>query len=66
MLKKIRSHTGVLEVRILPTDRFEGNLVRIMIRNSRFMPSLYDLMSQSELVHLEEVPPALTDILRTI
>jgi len=66
MLKKLRSHSGVLEVRILPTDRFEGNLVRVVIRNSRFMPSLYDLMSQSKLVHVEEVPPTLTDILRTI
>jgi ABC-type multidrug transport system ATPase subunit len=66
MLKKLRSHSGVLEVRILPTDRFEGNLVRIMIRNSRFLPSLYDVMSQSELVHVEEVPPKLSDILRTI
>lgn len=66
MLKKIRSHSGVLEVRILPTDRFEGNLVRIMIRNSRFLPSLYDVMSQSQLVHVEEVPPKLIDILRTI
>lgn len=66
MLKKLRSHSGVLEVRILPTDRFEGNLVRIMIRNSRFLPSLYDVMSQSKLVHVEEVPPKLIDILRTI
>ncbi len=66
MLKKIRSHSGVLEVRILPTDRFEGNLVRIMIRNSRFLPSLYDVMSQSQLVHVEEVPPKLIDILKTI
>ena len=66
MLKKIRSHSGVLEVRILPTDRFEGNLVRIMIRNSRFIPSLYDVMSQSQLVHVEEVPPKLIDILKTI
>lgn len=66
MLKKIRSHSGVLEVRILPTDRFEGNLVRIMIRNSRFLPSLYDVMSQSQLVHVEEVPPKLIDILRII
>lgn len=66
MLKKLRAHTGVLEVRILPTDRFEGNLVRISIRNSRFLPSLYDVMSQSELVHVEEVPPKLIDILRTI
>ncbi|HSX24735.1 MAG TPA: ATP-binding cassette domain-containing protein [Candidatus Andersenbacteria bacterium] len=65
-LKKIRSHSGVLEVRILPTDRFQGNLIRVMTRNSRFIPSLYDLMSQSELVHVEEVPPTLTDILRTI
>lgn len=66
MLRKLREHTGVLEVRILPTDRFQGNLVRVVIRNARFMPSLYDLMSQTELVHVEEVPPSLTDIIESL
>ncbi len=66
LLRKLRSHPGVLEVRLLPTDQFDGNRVRITIRNSRYLPSLYDVVSQASLVRIEELPPSLADILATL
>ncbi len=66
LLRKLRAHPGVLEVRLLPTDQFDGNRIRITLRNSRYLPSLYDVVSQAGLVRIEELPPSLADILATL
>ncbi len=66
LLRKLRAHPGVLEVRLLPTDQFDGNRIRITLRNSRYLPSLYDVVSQASLVRIEELPPSLADILATL
>lgn len=66
MLRKLRTHPGVMEVRLMPTDQFEGTRVRITLRNSRYLPSLYNLMSTAPLVSIEELPPSLAEILETI
>ncbi len=66
LLRKLRAHPGVLDVRLMPTDQFEGTRVRITLRNSRYMPSLYDLMSTAPLVTIEELPPSLAEILKEI
>lgn len=66
LLRKLRAHPGVLEVRLLPTDQFDGNRIRITLRNSRYLPSLYDVVSQASLVRIEELPPSLTDILKSL
>lgn len=66
LLRKLRAHPGVLEVRLLSADQFDGNRVRITLRNSRYLPSLYDVVSQASLVRIEELPPSLTDILATL
>lgn len=66
LLRKLRAHPGVLEVRLLPTDQFDGNRVRITLRNSRYLPSLYDVVSQASLVRIEELPPSLTEILKSL
>ncbi len=66
LLRSLRSHTGVLEVRIMPTDQFSGNRVRITVRNSRFMPSIYDVISQAAIVRIEEVPASLADVMESL
>lgn len=66
LLRKLRAHPGVMEVRLMPTDQFEGTRVRITLRNSRYLPSLYNLMSTAPLVSIEEIPPSLAEILNTI
>lgn len=66
LLRKLRHHPGVMEVRLLPCDQFDGNRIRITLRNSRYLPSLYDVVSQASLVRIEELPPSLTDILATL
>lgn len=66
LLRKLRAHPGVLEVRLLSCDQFDGNRIRITLRNSRYLPSLYDVVSQASLVRIEELPPSLTDILSTL
>ena len=63
LLRKIRAHKGVLEVRLLPTDQFDGQHLRIVVRSSRYLPSLYDLVSQSPLIKIDELPPSLADIM---
>ncbi len=66
LLRKLRSHTGVLEVRIIPTNQFSGTCVRITLRNSRYLPALYDALSQAPLVSIQELPVALGDILESL
>jgi ABC-type multidrug transport system ATPase subunit len=66
LLRKLRSHPGVLQVQLLPTDQFDGSRLRITMRNSRYLPSLYDVISQAQLVHIEELPPSLSDIVGSL
>lgn len=66
LLRKLRSHPGVLEVRLIPTDQFDGTCVRVTIRNSRYLPALYDALSQAPLVNIQELPVGLTDILDSL
>lgn len=66
LLRRIRSHKGVLEVRLLPTDQFDGQHLRIVVRSSRYLPSLYDLVSQSPLIKIDELPPSLADIMNRL
>ncbi|MBI3335081.1 MAG: ATP-binding cassette domain-containing protein [Candidatus Portnoybacteria bacterium] len=66
ILQKIRKHPGTLEVRLLPTDQFSGQRLRIMLNSSHYLPSMYDLLSQTELVRVQEVPPSLVEILEKL
>lgn len=63
LLRKLRSHPGVLEVRLMPTNQFEGIRVRVTIRNSRYLPALYDALSQAPLITIKELPVPLSNIL---
>lgn len=63
MLKKIRNHAGVTEVRLLPTSQFAGQRVRISLVSSRYLPAIYDIISQTPLIRVNEVPPSLQDVL---
>lgn len=63
LLRKLRAHPGVLSVQLMPTDQFEGTRVRVTIQNSRYLPALYDVLSQAPLIHIEELPVPLSDIL---
>lgn len=62
-LRTLRSQPGIEEVRLLPTDRFDGQRLRISLLSSRYLPALYDIVSQTELVKIHEIPPALDDVL---
>lgn len=66
LLQKIRKHPGTLEVRLLPTDQFSGQKLRIMLNSSHYLPSMYDLLSQTDLVRVQEVPPTLIEILEKL
>jgi ABC-type uncharacterized transport system ATPase subunit len=63
LLRKIRQHPGVTEVRLLTADQFNGQRLRITLHSSRYLPSLYNLVSATDLVKVEEIPPSLVDIL---
>lgn len=66
LLRKLRAHPGVLEVRLVPTNQFDGTCVRVTIRNSRYLPALYDVLSQAPLITIQELPVAFDDILKSL
>lgn len=63
LLRKLRSHPGVSEVVLLPADQFAGQRLRVTLVSSRYLPAIYDLVSQVDLVKINEIPPSLTDII---
>lgn len=63
LLRKLRQHTGVIEARLIPSSRFSGQLLRVTLRSSRYMPAMYDLISQAPLIKVTELPPSFSDII---
>lgn len=63
LLRSVRQHTGVLQARLVPTNQFSGQRLRITLRSARYLPSLYDLISQAPLIQVRELPPSLKDII---
>ncbi|HBE90865.1 MAG: hypothetical protein A3E37_03875 [Candidatus Andersenbacteria bacterium RIFCSPHIGHO2_12_FULL_46_9] len=63
MLRQLRHHTGVLEARLIPSHQFAGQRLRITLYSARYLPAMYDLVSQAPLIKVLEIPPSLTDIL---
>lgn len=63
VLRALRQHPGVVEVRLLTSSRFAGQRLRITLQSARYLPSLYDLVSQATLVKVQELPISLDDIL---
>lgn len=66
ILRKLRKHTGVIEARLIPSDQFAGQRLRITLRSARYLPTMYDLISQASLVQVEEIPPSLNDIVNRL
>ena len=62
ILRKLRKHTGIIEARLIPSDQFAGQRLRVTLRSARYLPTMYDLISQANLVQVEEIPPSLCDI----
>ena len=63
LLRKLRRHPGVVEARLIPSSRFSGQLLRVTLRSSRYMPAMYDLVSQAPLIKVTELPPSFSDII---
>lgn len=63
LLRKLRQHSGVMDVRLLPSSRFSGQRLRVTLHSARYLPSLYDVISQAPLVKVQELPASLNDIL---
>jgi len=66
ILRKLRSQVGVLEARLIPSDQFAGQRLRVVLRSARYLPAMYDLVSQTALVQVEEIPPSLNDVIRRL
>lgn len=64
LLREIRRLNGVEEARLLPTTNFSGQKLRITLTSSRYLPIIYDLLSQAPLLKVEEIPPSLTEVLK--
>lgn len=63
LLRSLRAHSGIEEVRLLPTDRFDGQRIRLTVKSARYLPGVYDLLSRADLVKVQEVPASLSDVL---
>lgn len=63
LLRQLRRHAGVLDARLIPSHQFAGQRLRITLYSARYLPSMYDLVSQAPLIKVYEIPPSLTDIL---
>ncbi|MBI4021926.1 MAG: ATP-binding cassette domain-containing protein [Candidatus Andersenbacteria bacterium] len=63
LLRSVRRHGGVLEARLIPSSQFSGQRLRITLRSVRYLPSLYDLISQAPIIQVRELPPSLQDII---
>lgn len=63
LLRTLRQHKGIVEVRLLPSSRFAGQKLRITLVSARYLPSVYDVISQAPLVRVQEHPVSLHDIL---
>jgi len=63
VLRKLRKHSGVVDAILLPTTNFSGQRLRVTLVSSRYLPALYDLVSQTPLIEVKEVPPSLNDVL---
>lgn len=64
LLRRIKTHPGVLGVRLLPSNEFAGQRLQIHLVSQRYLPALYDLITQAPLLRIEEHPVSLADILR--
>lgn len=63
LLRKLKQHTGVVAVRLMPTSQYTGQKLIITLRSSHYLPSVYDLISKAPLIRVDEIPPSLDDIL---
>ncbi|MBI1833933.1 MAG: ATP-binding cassette domain-containing protein [Candidatus Andersenbacteria bacterium] len=66
VLRSLRRLPGIVEVRLIPTDQFEGQKLQIVVKSSRYLPTLYDHISQAALIKIEEHPVTLSEILRAL
>jgi len=63
LLRKLRRHPGIDEVRLLPSDQMSGQRLRITLHSSRYLPAMYDSLSRASVIKIEEIPASLVDIL---
>jgi len=66
LLRALKHQPGVLEARLVPTDQFEGQRLRVTVRSTRYLPSFYDLISQASLIRIEEEPVSLEEIVASL
>ncbi len=66
LLRQLRKHAGVIEARLIPTSSFSGQRLRITLHSARYLPSIYDLVSQTPLLRVEELPSSFYDIIKRL
>ena len=66
LLRNLRKHAGVQKARLMPHSGFSGQHLRIQLRSSRYLPAMYDLVSQAPLIRVEEIPASLNDVIARV
>lgn len=63
LFRSIKKHPGVVKVILLPDGRFYGQRLSVTLKSGRYLPALYDIVSQASLIRVAEHPVSLADIL---
>jgi ABC-type sulfate/molybdate transport systems ATPase subunit len=66
IVRALKNHSGVLETRLFSSPDFNGHRLRLTVRSSHYLPSVYDVVSQLPLIRVEEIPPSLAEVLQLI
>lgn len=66
LLRALKQHSGVTDVRLLPNSEFSGQRLRLTVRSPHYLPGVYDVISQAPLVRVEEERVPLHDIVNQL
>lgn len=63
VLRQLKNQAGVMEARLLPSNDFMGQRLRLTVRSGRYLPLVYDVVSRHPLIRIDEHPVLLRSVL---
>lgn len=63
VFRRIKNHPGVVRVQLFPAHHYKGQKLEIELASGRYLPSVYDLLSQTDLVQVEEREVQLAELI---
>lgn len=66
LVRQLKRQPGVEAVRLIPRTDFSGHCLEIALHSARYLPALYDILSQASPLRIEERPVSLATILGAV